>query len=165
MFPTVLDVLNITADESDHDLPGSSLIAVSGSANNADRVAFSEYHGPSSTAASYLIRKGRWKYVRHLFGDDVQLFDIEADPDELHDLALDPGSQDVLRELDTALGSVLNPVEADDRIRIEQRTLLGESGASGAASPATGKLPRTAMGTIARGWTVPTPEIMDAISR
>lgn len=165
VFPTVLDVLNITADESDHDLPGSSLIAVSGSANNADRVAFSEYHGPSSTAASYLIRKGRWKYVRHLLGDDVQLFDIEADPDELHDLALDPGSQNVLRELDTALGSVLDPVEADDRIRIEQRTLLGEAGASDAASPATGELPRTAMGTIARGWTVPTPEIMDAISR
>ncbi len=41
---------------------------------------------------------GRWKYIFHAYDGHEQLFHLEEDPGELHDLAGDPGYQTVLRE-------------------------------------------------------------------
>ena len=164
--PTVLDALGLRTNDADADLPGRSLLELASGSNDADRVAFSEYHGPSSTGASYLIRRGRWKYVRHVFGDETQLFNIEDDPNELHDRSGDPEAATTLNELDTALRKILDPEETDERIRGKQRAQLLAAGAGTGSPPARGSSEpqRTAMGTIARGWTVPTPEIMNVIA-
>jgi arylsulfatase A-like enzyme len=38
-----------------------------------------------------LLRDGRWKYIRTLVKDEIEeLYDLEADPEELVNLALDP---------------------------------------------------------------------------
>lgn len=37
-----------------------------------------------------MVREGRWKYVYHPAWEMSQLFDLEQDPDELHNLAGDP---------------------------------------------------------------------------
>ncbi len=45
-----------------------------------------------SDARGYMLRDTRWKYV-HFTGFPPQLFDLETDPDEFHDLGQDPAHQ------------------------------------------------------------------------
>lgn len=167
VYPTVLDALDVARADDDHDLPGTSLLTVAGTADDARRAVFSEYHGPSSTAASYLIRRGRWKYIRHeREATPAQLFDIEADPDELVDRAADPAMADLIADLDGKLCRIVDPTETDRRIRAEQAANLAAV-AQGATQPRRtsggADLPRTELGTIAPGWSVPGPEIMAVI--
>lgn len=102
---------------------------------DARRAVFSEYHGPSSTAASYLLRRGRWKYIRHeREATPAQLFDVVADPDELVDRAAEPAMADLLAGLDGELCRIVDPTETDRRIRAEQAANLAAV-AQGAAQP------------------------------
>ena len=49
------------------------------------------------------IRRGRWKLIRYPQIDRTQLFDLEADPHEVHDLAGDPAQASRIRDLFEAL--------------------------------------------------------------
>ena len=67
------------------------------------RETFSE-HGPSrGEACSRMIRRGRWKLYKYADDTPPVLFDLETDPQELHDLAADqrlaPLRQQLLRNL------------------------------------------------------------------
>ena len=53
--------------------------------NDQERVTFSEYHGHGVRASAFMVRKGVWKYIHHIEAPH-QLFNIEDDPDELHNL-------------------------------------------------------------------------------
>jgi len=64
---------------------------------------FSE-HGPSrGEACSRMIRRGRWKLYKYADVTPRVMFDMEADPQELHDLAADqtlaPQREQLLRDL------------------------------------------------------------------
>ena len=52
------------------------------------------FHTPQMWAPARAVRTGRWKLIHHLPAGDtpahVQLFDLENDPDERHDLAEQP---------------------------------------------------------------------------
>ncbi len=50
--------------------------------HDPDRVALAEYHGHGTRSGTFLIRKGRWKLLYHAAAPN-QLFDLEADPEEL----------------------------------------------------------------------------------
>ncbi len=76
------------------------------------RVVFSEYHGHGAPGSSYMIRKGRWKYI-HYSGAACQLFDLEADPEELCNLAL---TEEILaEEMAAELRAVCSPSLENDR--------------------------------------------------
>ncbi len=47
-----------------------------------ERVAIAEYHGHGTRSGTFLVRKGRWKLLYHGAAPH-QLFDLEADPEEL----------------------------------------------------------------------------------
>ncbi|MCA9069917.1 MAG: DUF4976 domain-containing protein, partial [Planctomycetaceae bacterium] len=50
-----------------------------------------------------MLREGRFKYVRPLIENDLEeLYDLKADPEELHNLAVRPEHQGQLRELRNA---------------------------------------------------------------
>ncbi|KZX98474.1 MULTISPECIES: sulfatase-like hydrolase/transferase [unclassified Sulfitobacter] len=51
-----------------------------------------------SEARSVMIRTERWKYI-HFEGFRPQLFDMETDPEELHDLGDDPAHEETRRAL------------------------------------------------------------------
>ena len=63
-------------------------------------------HGPTANdAPSRMIRRGRWKLFKYADDTPPVLFDLETDPEELHDRAGDPAlaalQQDLLRALYT----------------------------------------------------------------
>jgi len=69
------------------DLDGRSLApAAAGRPVDVDATALGEYCGEGAAHPIFMIRRGRWKYVQCDI-DPPMLFDIEADPGELHNLA------------------------------------------------------------------------------
>ena len=102
LLPTFKDVLGL--EVSSPWLDGRSLVpALRGTGEPVREAVFSEldyaFYGARRTlgigvndARATMVRTVRWKYVR-FEGFPPQLFDLEADPDELHDLGRDPGSQ------------------------------------------------------------------------
>ena len=57
-----------------------------------------------------------------------QLFDLEADPDERHNLADDPGHADVLARLESALGAICDPEEIDRIAKADQMRRVEAAG-------------------------------------
>jgi arylsulfatase A-like enzyme len=55
--------------------------------------------------SGYMLRKDRWKYVAYV-GYPSQLFDIEADPGELHDLAAE--EPETAKRLDADLRAIVD---------------------------------------------------------
>ena len=60
-----------------------------------------------------MVRDARFKLVYYAVGDRTQLFDLEVDPDELHDLAGAAGYGDVIARLKEVLISHLYGSDLD----------------------------------------------------
>jgi choline-sulfatase len=79
-----------------------------------------------------MLRRGPWKYC-HYVDHPSQLFHLENDPEELNDLAADPGHAQVLRDCLSELRRWLDPDEVDLRAKRRQRELLDGFGGRVAA--------------------------------
>jgi choline-sulfatase len=64
-----------------------------------DRAVISQLADVKGDKPSAMIRKGRWKLVVHMGYETVQLFDLERDPDEKHDLGTDESHAEVREDL------------------------------------------------------------------
>ncbi|MDA1261013.1 MAG: choline-sulfatase [Planctomycetota bacterium] len=91
LLPTFLDLATDGAPpEAVDPLDGASLAPLlAGDERGEDRVAVSEYSSEGVCAASRMVRAGPHKYV-FTRGLAPMLFDLESDPEELHDLAGQP---------------------------------------------------------------------------
>ncbi len=131
LVPTFLDALG--APIPMHRLEGRSLTPLLQGETPADwrEAAFSEidyaaYHAGRALdvapdrARGYMIRTERWKYV-HFRGYRPQLFDLQADPDEFHDLGADPALRDICREMEARLMDRL--MSRKNRTAISDQTL------------------------------------------
>ncbi len=98
----------------------------------ARRPVLSEYHAIGCTGGATMLRHGRWKYC-HYADHPAQLFDLEADPEELHDLAASAAHQDALSACERALRALLDPDEVDRRAKQRQQDLLAGHGGREAA--------------------------------
>jgi len=74
------------AEPMESAFAGRSLLPALGGANVPEGVVTSEYLAEGVTAPAVMVRRGRHKLVR-CPGDPDLLYDLEADPRELHDLA------------------------------------------------------------------------------
>ena len=94
----------------------------------------SEYHANGFPAGAFAIRSGRYKYVECV-GERPMLFDLQDDPQELHDLVVhrldDPDVQDTIRRLRSMLCGICSPEGVDVRAKGGQRALRAELLASG----------------------------------
>jgi choline-sulfatase len=141
LFPFFLEAAGVPMPRGDYK--GVSPLALP-----ADHAVVSEYHAIGSTGAVMMLRKGRWKYV-HYANYRPQLFDLQTDPQELHDVAMRPENAGRLAELKAELLRFCDPAEVDARAKRRQAELLARYGGREAAlargdlnyTPAPGQAP------------------------
>ena len=128
------------------DWPGESLIELANAPEDPERIGFSEYHAVGSPSAAYMVRQGRWAY-HHYVGFEPELFDVQADPGQTHNLAHEPALRPVLDRLHGVLATLLDPQATDRRAKDDQNALVERIGGREAAlgigphgaSPAPGR--------------------------
>ena len=87
LLPTFVALAGGTLERS-LELDGRSLLPHLGTGAGHDEV-IGEYMAEGTNAPLVMIRRGRYKFI-HSPRDPNLLFDLQADPDELHNLALAP---------------------------------------------------------------------------
>lgn len=121
-FPSILQAVG-AAHLVPPDLPGASFFDIAQRPYDPQRAVFSEYHAAGSVSAAYMLRQGRYKYI-HYTGFAPELFDLEADPEEVHDLAASPAMHGVLANFEARLRSICDPVEMDRQAKHDQLGLI-----------------------------------------
>ena len=102
------------------EMAGRSLVEIAGEDDDAERAVFSEYHAAGAVNGAFMLRRGRYKLI-HYVGFEDELFDLEADPEEMENLAGDPAHADLLADLHRALREICDPDEVNERAHAEQR--------------------------------------------
>ena len=104
LYPTVCDLTGVGIPGS---VEGKSLVPIMrGEAESVRDSVFSAY-----LDVQRAVRTDRWKLIRYPRVDQTQLFDLEQDPNELHDLAHRPEYADRVRELEQLLRSMQRELE------------------------------------------------------
>ena len=119
LYPTVTELSGIAADTPPH---ARSLLAAT-----PDRAILSEYHDYGAQTGMFMLRRGRWKLVVYP-GHASQLFDLEADPGEMRDLAGDPGHAQVVADMLSALRDIADPDEVNSRAFADQAERIADLG-------------------------------------
>jgi choline-sulfatase len=106
-LPTLLDLAGVPEAER---LPveGQSMSEILAGAEDLERAIFSEYHVEKVKSPSFMIRRGKYKYVYvHRYGR--QLFDLEADPGEWRNLSGGPALKDIESSREAAILARFDP--------------------------------------------------------
>jgi len=143
--PTLLEWMGVEVPAA---WPGRSLLSMAQAPDDERRVAFSEYHAAGAASGAYMVRQGPWKLI-HYVGMAPELFDLERDPDELHDLVAAGGHEAVVHELLAELHRIVDPEAQDRQAKADQRALVDAHGGREAvvqrggfgATPAPGVTP------------------------
>jgi choline-sulfatase len=133
LFPTILEGVGIDPAPKMDARPGQSLYALAAAPDDPERVVFSEYHAAGSNTAGFMVRKGKWKfhyYVRYR----PELFDLEADPEELDDLAGDPAFAHVVQRMEAELRLICDPEGVDALAKSDQHAMIERLGGVDVAS-------------------------------
>jgi choline-sulfatase len=127
-YPTILQCVGADAPEHYDGQPGVSLFRLA-AGETPERAILSEYHASSSRAGEYMIRYGKWKYIYYVhYPEQPQLFDLEADPEELRDLGTEAAYAAVRKELHGRLRAILDPEEVDRRAKRRQAEIVTANG-------------------------------------
>jgi choline-sulfatase len=124
-FPTIVKWAGVAPNPADRDLPGLPLDEVVRTAPK--RTILCEYHAAGAATGAFMIRKGPFKYVYYA-RMPAQLFDLDIDPQEAHDLAGEPGYAGLLAECEHELRGVVDPDAADRLAKSDQQTRIAACG-------------------------------------
>lgn len=92
LFPTICELANVSVPE---DLPSASLVPnLRGEKGSARGFVVGYFRD-----AQRMIRTDRWKLIRYPAIGREQLFDIQADPQEVRDLSADPAQAGLIARL------------------------------------------------------------------
>jgi choline-sulfatase len=96
--------------------------------------AVSEYYAHNIASGYAMIRSGHYKYVYHTSPDEQhppqrELYDLQADPGEFHNLAAQPEQKALIEKLHAALVKELgeNPEKTERRCRADYAKGYGEA--------------------------------------
>lgn len=127
LFPTLVEGVGADLTAEDLELPGISLWPAIGGREDASRPVFAEYHAQGSRAGAFMLRAGSLKLVYHV-GMPPQLFDLDADPGEAHDLVEEGRDAGRARALEAKLRAICDPEEVDRRAKADQRRMADSWG-------------------------------------
>lgn len=122
IFPTLCQALNIPIPAN---IAGCSLwdLACGRSDTICRDFVFSEYHAHGMPVGIYMVRWEQWKYVYYV-GYNPQLFDLQNDKNESHDLYPSAASsselQYILEQCHNRLIEICDPEEVDARAKAFQ---------------------------------------------
>jgi len=125
-YPTFLECAGETLTRAEREFPGHSLFDIAGG-TEPDRTILSEYHAMGSTTGAFMIRDGKYKFVYYV-GYPPQLFDLEADPEELADLGEDPGHAGIRAACEAKLRALCDPEDVDARAKARQEAQIARHG-------------------------------------
>jgi choline-sulfatase len=147
-YATVLDAVGC----EEAPPPGSTSLFDIARGLDAGRRVISEYHASGSREAAYMLREGRWKYVRYVTYPP-QLFDLAADPEELRELAGDPSVTMDETLLELKLRETLGQEVAvlDAAVKARQAEILAANGGREAVL-ARGDLPYSPPPGVRPAW-------------
>lgn len=96
IFPTIHDLFQM---EPQHKFGGYSMIpSILGEKEGSDRPVLMESHANGRITGTFALRSDKWKYI-YYDGYGELLFDLENDPEELHNLSGCPEYQTVKTQL------------------------------------------------------------------
>ena len=126
---TILDMAGVGDEVSSTMSPdGESLLPqITGDSESERDEAFSEHLAHGTDRPRAMLRRGRWKlaYSHHKDAPDVELYDLEADPDEFYNLAEDPTHSAVREQLTARIMDIWGDANLlDANIRQSQRSRL-----------------------------------------
>lgn len=124
--PFIYDAVGETEPDLKDGLPGFSLFEIA-NGETPRRNVMAEYHGMGSATGAFMVREGKYKYIYYVHYPH-QLFDLEADPEELDDLAGKPEFASVVELCRQKLWNICDPVQVDQQARARQAVLLEENG-------------------------------------
>ncbi|WP_273498780.1 sulfatase-like hydrolase/transferase [Lentibacter algarum] len=134
---TPVSLLDLSATIVDHF--GARLQSAEGIMPLADvtkashsRIVFSEYHAAGAVSGAFMLRKGRWKLI-HYVGFEDELFDLEADPEELTNVAKLSANAEVLAGLHAELAQICDPDKTNEAAFADQAALVERHGGIEAA--------------------------------
>jgi choline-sulfatase len=126
IYPTICQAVGLPPA---WDKRGVSLLA-----DQRPAFAFSEFHGNGFPDGTFAIHAGEWKLVE-IANHRPQLYNLQSDPDELHDLAAAPDLAPIaiakLAELRAMLSTVCSPQAVDVRAKHDQARTRAELESSG----------------------------------
>jgi len=96
LLPTLGDLAGVAGPEGSEGLSLAPVLRDESPSRRAD--VFTAYRNLQRA-----VRDDRWKLIAYPRINKLQLFDLSADPDELHDLSADPALADELDRLTTLL--------------------------------------------------------------
>jgi choline-sulfatase len=126
-YQTILDCVGEPATEAEADLPGGSLYPIAAGDDDDSRVAFCEYHASGAKTGAFMLRRANYKYVYYV-DMTPELFDLDADPEELDNLAAKPGNESLLAEFEALLRGIADPEAVDRRAKSDQAALVEKHG-------------------------------------
>jgi choline-sulfatase len=140
-FPGIVEAVGAELAPQDADLPGESIFRLA-QQDDRERISFSEFHAALSPTAAFMLRTPRYKYIRYV-GMPPQLFDMEADRFEAHDLANDPNFAATLADCEAQLRAICDPEAVDARAKAHQQARIAASGGVEAVVAGGNKIPYT----------------------
>jgi len=108
-------------DEVVEPIEGTDLTAIiAAPEQSADRTVYAEYLAEATPEPIFMIRRGAYKFVTSK-ADPPLLFDVENDPNELENLALNPACANLLAEFQAQAEEKWNAAALKDDILLSQR--------------------------------------------
>lgn len=120
VLPTLLALAGIDEDQLALEVDGRNLVPIIDGGEASERVVAAEYMAEGSVSSMLMLREGRYKYV-WCAADPVQLYDLEDDLAERHNLADDPAHAETLAHFDAMREARWNTDALDADVADNQR--------------------------------------------